>query len=103
MCVLYVGWFQEFYPYISMDGEKHVRNTYLGNWDSFTSWFRSAKDLSIKQSWIPTGLSSAPFTFDGAPMKFIGGLSCITQDEKSRTVEPKFGMAVVALKEKQEC
>lgn len=100
-----IGWFQELFPYIKRDEETHIRNPYLGMWTGFTNKFKKAIDLSVMQEDIPSGLSSAPFTFDKRPsggsvydMKFVGGLSCITQDRSTGEVEPQFGMAVVEVK-----
>lgn len=124
------GWIQVFFPYLTEQHErgsisqaqsaniKMLRNPYLGEWRKTFENPQAAKDLDrgfgrgrdcgagINLKQIPSGISSAPFTFKDVAtdeqwsMGFYGGLTCLTQDPETGALEPQFGWAVLDHSEK---
>ncbi len=77
------GWLAKLLPFINVWGKQEKNPLLVGGGE------RSGIDASQ----LPSGLSTVPFEFDGAPYQFIGGHTAIIQ-EKDGTVRPGFGWAV---------
>ena len=100
------GWANVLFPYLKDADDKLYKNPYLADWQQ-----RLAIDERQhgRERWddpqgvgfgaVPSCFTSAPLTvFWGSkktPMRLVGGLMGVTQDEQSLAVQPECGWAVI--------
>ena len=100
------GWANVLFPYLKDDDEKLFPNPYLKDW-------KERLEIDDRQQWPGrwddpqgTGLQAFPSCFTSVPLKvfwgtretdmrLVGGLMGVTQDDKTFTVEPECGWALV--------
>ena len=100
------GWANVLFPYFVEDGGQLYANPYLKDWqerlaiDDKQHWReRQDNPQGIGFGAIPSCFTSVPLTvFWGAaktPMRLVGGLLGVTQNEETLTVQPECGWAVI--------
>jgi hypothetical protein len=124
-CRPITGWVQAFFPYLtkgvcndwggagSTETGGYEKNTCLGLWrssaglsradlDASGCMMRSSRGDGVELQNIPSGVSFVDFVCadlrvpEAAQMKFVGGLTCIAQDQKTKEISAEFGWGVVA-------
>lgn len=81
-------------------------NRFLDGWqgrfetaDQRTGFMRHPEGPSLAE--LPTGLASAPVTYvdlrtgEKIPLRFIGGLTGVLQDERTLALTPEMGWALI--------